>query len=387
MPTLVILPTYNERENITALVRTLLELGDDFTVCVVDDNSPDGTAQLVRDFRERELPEVSRSRLHLIVRDKKDGRGGAVRTGLQWGLAQTQPVPFDSFIEMDCDFSHPPSDIPRGLALLRDADVVMGCRYPDGQIIGWPLHRRLLSFGANTLARCLIRWHIADYTNGFRFYSRRSAELMSRLPQQHKGYIYLSETITAFLHYGHRIRCFPIKFVNRARGVSNTTFREVRSSLTGIFQIAWRYRFGQWDEIGSTAEVRKGVEGLARPLVADDMVVAEPLDPARLIDTDLRGICLRMHAILDTVEMPRCEGRLLPRDLFDAIDTLESLVVHGPRPRLSDWTGVISEFGAYYGLAGSGPITVGLDYWQDAASRLGPAAVAEPGDTPDSAGI
>ncbi|HEY1188033.1 MAG TPA: hypothetical protein VGE74_10270 [Gemmata sp.] len=128
------------------------------------------------------------------------------------------------------------------------------------------------------------------------------------------------------------------------------------------------------------------MEWLTRPLTADGAVRAGPLDPARLADADLRNICLRMHAILNTVEMLRCEGRLLPVRLFDAIDTLAGLVRHGPQPRLADWASIISEFGAYYGLAGAGagPIAVEPACWRQALSLVG-APNAEPGAAPDTA--
>lgn len=121
------------------------------------------------------------------------------------------------------------------------------------------------------------------------------------------------------------------------------------------------------------------MEWLTRPLVADGHVVAGSLAPTRLTDADLRGICLRMHAILDTVEMPRCEGRLIPVHLFDAIDTLESMVCHGlpTPPRLADWVGVIREFGEYYGLAGVGPIAVDPVLWREVVSRFGAIADAQ----------
>jgi hypothetical protein len=117
------------------------------------------------------------------------------------------------------------------------------------------------------------------------------------------------------------------------------------------------------------------VEWLTRPLTADGVVVAEPLDPARLTDANLRTICTRMHAILDTVEMPRCEGRLLPVKLFDAIDDLAGRVMHpgDHPPRLAEWAAVIREFGAYYELAGVGPIPVDPALWHRAAAWLGAA--------------
>jgi dolichol-phosphate mannosyltransferase len=240
MKNLVILPSYNEAANIKQLIQAILNLGPEYGVSVVDDNSPDGTAQVIKDF-QGEHPEY-KDRLTLIVRSKKDGRGGAVRHGLQWGIQNTKA---ENFVEMDCDFSHPPKDIPQGIALLDKADVVMGSRYPDGKIIGWPMRRKVLSFCANALAKTLISGKIGDYTNGFRFYNKRAAEFLCEQPQKHKGYIYLSETIARFLTHGFKIASFPIVFVNRERGVSNTTFTEVFNSLTGIMKIAYGYRFGE----------------------------------------------------------------------------------------------------------------------------------------------
>ncbi len=119
------------------------------------------------------------------------------------------------------------------------------------------------------------------------------------------------------------------------------------------------------------------MEWLARPLVCDGAVVCGPLDPARLTDVDLRAICLRMHAIFHTVEMPRAEERWMPVELFDAIDTLESMVLHGlpsstgqpVPPRLAEWTGVIRKFGKHYQLAGRGPIAVDPDIYHEVAVR------------------
>jgi dolichol-phosphate mannosyltransferase len=165
-----------------------------------------------------------------------------VRAGIQWGIENA--VNFGAFIEMDCDYSHPPTHIKKGLGFLRKADVVMGSRYPDGIIIGWPLSRRIFSFLANLLARTLICWSIADYTNGYRFYSKKAAIYMCHIPQKNKGYIYLSETLTYFLKKKYTIVSFPIVFVNRQRGKSNTNIKEILSAFTGILFLAWLYRFG-----------------------------------------------------------------------------------------------------------------------------------------------
>src|SRR5262249_25535107 len=134
--------------------------------------------------------------------------------------------------------------IARGLSLLQaPVDVVLGVRYPDGTIIDWPLSRRVFSFFANTLARIMIRWSIPDYTNGFRFYSRKAASVLLQYPQNHRGYIYLSESLTYFLQERYRIATFPTVFKNRKRGVSNTSLGEISDALTGLLTIAWHYRF------------------------------------------------------------------------------------------------------------------------------------------------
>lgn len=239
MRTLVVLPSYNESLNITALVDALLALGPDLSVCVVDDSSPDGTSELVgQAIKDRA---AWAGRVHLITRAKKDGRGGAVRAGFDWGVRSGG---FDAYVEMDCDFSHEPGAVPTGLRLLAGGnDVVIGARYPAGTIVGWPATRRIFSFLANGLARLLIDWTVTDYTNGFRFYSPRAVSVLLSHVQQHKGYIYLSESLSVLLRAGMKVAVFPIRFQNRERGVSNTNLAEVAAALKGIFSIAWGHRF------------------------------------------------------------------------------------------------------------------------------------------------
>jgi dolichol-phosphate mannosyltransferase len=237
--TLVVLPSYNESANIVDMIAAVLAVGPELSVCVVDDSSPDGTATVVR--RAIDARPGWADRVELIVRAKKDGRGGAVRDGFAWGTRSGRS--FECMAEMDCDFSHEPSAIPQGLALRRaGADVVIGARYPDGTIVGWPRSRRAFSFLANTLARALIDWSISDYTNGFRFYSPRAVDILLQRPQRHRGYIYLSESLSYLLRAGMRVEQFPIYFKNRERGVSNTSLAEVRSALAGIVSIAWEHR-------------------------------------------------------------------------------------------------------------------------------------------------
>jgi dolichol-phosphate mannosyltransferase len=238
MKTLVVLPSYNEKDNIVALIESLLGQSNDIAVCVVDDSSPDGTSQLVANAI---ASRAWQTRVHLITRSKKNGRGGAVRDGFKWGLDSNRS--FSVFVEMDCDFSHEPTAVNTGLKMLEGGlDVVIGARYPRGTIIGWPLSRRVFSFFANTLARLLINWKITDYTNGFRFYSKRAVSELFLHEQKHKGYIYLSESLSQLLKAGMSVGTFPIVFKNRERGVSNTSMREIKSALGGILEIAWEHR-------------------------------------------------------------------------------------------------------------------------------------------------
>ena len=240
MRALILLPSYNESLNIVSLIDALLGLAPDIAVCVVDDSSPDGTGGIVEQACRDKVS--WRDRVHLITRAKKDGRGGAVRAGLSWGKGSGRD--FQAYVEMDCDFSHEPPAVSTGLQLLEAGnDVVIGARYPKGTIIGWPATRRIFSFLANGLARALIDSSIADYTNGFRFYSPRAVDVLLAHPQRHKGYIYLSETLSVLLQARMKIATFPIRFQNRERGVSNTNLAEIRSSLKGILAIAWTHRF------------------------------------------------------------------------------------------------------------------------------------------------
>jgi dolichol-phosphate mannosyltransferase len=235
---LVVLPSYNEATNIIALIQQLVTRPE-LHVCVVDDSSPDGTSALVADWLAEQ--EKLHQRIHLITRAKKDGRGGAVRDGFAWGLASG--AGFEAYVEMDCDFSHDPADIPTGLKLLDEGnDVVLGARYPDGTIIDWPVARRVFSRFANGLARVAIDRSIHDYTNGFRFYTESAAGSLASSPQEHTGYIYLTESLSILIREGRTIGAFPIVFRNRRRGHSNTTPREIANALIGLFRIAWRHR-------------------------------------------------------------------------------------------------------------------------------------------------
>lgn len=241
MKTLIVLPSFNEKENINDLIIAILAISKLFYIVVVDDNSPDGTYEAVEKLKTS-MSNFDNERLHLIKRFEKDGRGGAVWDGMRWGLSSSND--FVHFVEMDCDFSHNPYEIQTGLNILdKGFDLVLGSRYPDGKIINWPLKRRIFSRFANFLCRMLISWKYHDYTNGFRFYSRRSVTHLSKSRTMFKGYINLSETIAKLLKHNFSIAAFPIIFENRKLGKSNTDLKEMLGSFFAIFQIAARYWF------------------------------------------------------------------------------------------------------------------------------------------------
>jgi dolichol-phosphate mannosyltransferase len=241
MTTLIVLPSYNERLNIVELTDAILDVDAGNEVCIVDDSSPDGTAAAVEEAKASR-PRWA-DRVHMIVRDKKDGRGGAVRAGFEWGLARQR---YDAFVEMDCDFSHDPRVLPDGLALLQSGcDVVIGSRYPNGTVENTPFNRRALSRLSNVLARILISRKVDDYTTGYRFYRPAIVKELLGYEMKNRGYIYLSETISHVLRAGHKVGSFPICYRNRERGVSNTSIAEVWSSLRGIVSIGIAHRFGR----------------------------------------------------------------------------------------------------------------------------------------------
>lgn len=239
MRTLVVLPSYNERHNLPLLVDALVAHPARLDICIVDDSSPDGTPDVIKE--RLGSTEAWAGRVDLLVRKGKGGRGGAVREGLALGLASEQG--YDTFVEMDCDFSHDPDELQAGLELIADgAGVAIGARYPSGVIIGWPLHRRVFSKIANFLARASLKWSVPDYTNGYRLYNREAVETLLSEPIRNTGFIYLSEQLAVLLRHEARVDHFPITFRNREVGVSNTNLREVSSALLGLFKVAWWYR-------------------------------------------------------------------------------------------------------------------------------------------------
>ena len=215
---LVILPTYNEADNVLDLVTQVLAQSSQIEVLVVDDNSPDGTGQLVAEAARSE------PRLSLLKRPGKLGLGTAYLAGFQRGLDRG----FDRIFTMDCDFSHNPRYLPAMLTAMDDYDVVVGSRYvPGGGVENWPWPRRLLSRFANLYARTLLRLDVRDCTAGFRGYSREVLETVDPFVIRSSGYSFLEEMAWRVTRCGFTMGEIPIIFEQRKAGSSKIESSEI----------------------------------------------------------------------------------------------------------------------------------------------------------------
>jgi dolichol-phosphate mannosyltransferase len=227
--TLVVIPTYNERDNVAALCEGLLARPDGLHVLVVDDNSPDGTAAAAREVAARHP-----GRVDVLCREGKGGRGGAVLAGFARGLKGD----YELFFEMDADFSHRPEEIPLFLEAAAEADVVVGSRYlPASRIVNWPRSRRFFSKWANRYARFFLGIPISDYTNGYRCYRRAAVEALDPGAVNATGYVVLSEVAYQLHLRGFGFADVPTEFVNRRRGESNLSVGEIVSAFAAILRL------------------------------------------------------------------------------------------------------------------------------------------------------
>lgn len=228
----VVIPTYNEVDNIATLIRELLDISANITIIVVDDNSPDGTGRVVDELAKND------SHVLCIHRQGKGGRGAACIEGFKKALAEGADLVF----EMDADFSHDPREIPLFLEKIKNYDMVLGSRYTKGgRAINWSPLRRVFSHIANTITRFFLQIPITDYTNGYRCYRRRTFDFINFDAIDAKGYIVLSEVAFQIHRKGLAIGEIPTRFVNRVRGESNLNLNEVISALTSVFRLWRRY--------------------------------------------------------------------------------------------------------------------------------------------------
>ncbi len=230
---LVIIPTYNEKENISAMIDKVFSLSEPFDLLVIDDGSPDGTADIVRQ-RQTEFP----GRLRLLERTGKQGLGTAYLTGFRWGLEQG----YDYLCEMDCDFSHNPDDLVRLTAAAAEGyDVVVGSRYVQGvNVVNWPMSRLLISFFASKYVRCVTRLPLHDATAGFVCYSRRALETIDLDAVQMKGYGFQIEMKYSAWRLGLKLREVPIIFTERREGASKMSGGIFGEALFGVMRLPFR---------------------------------------------------------------------------------------------------------------------------------------------------
>jgi len=220
---LLVLPTYDEAENVEEVLRRLRAAAPDISVLVVDDGSPDGTAELARKIGE-ELGD-----LEVLERAKKSGLGSAYRTGFRWGLERG----FDAFVEMDADLSHDPAVVPQLLARIEEGcDLVIGSRYvPGGSIPDWPWLRQAISRGGNIYARVMLGISVHDATAGFRAYSRRALERIDLDAVRADGYGFQVEMAYRVERAGGEVAEIPIEFRDRTLGRSKMSSRIVVEAL------------------------------------------------------------------------------------------------------------------------------------------------------------
>jgi len=229
MKALVVIPTYNERENLGEIVPRILAVDSSFEVLVVDDNSPDGTGQ-VADELVRRIP-----RVHALHRPGKLGLGSAYRAGFRFALERD----YDLVFEMDSDFSHDPASLPEFLVAIADADLVIGSRYLRGvTVVNWPMGRLLLSYTANRYTRFVTGLPLRDSTTGFKCFRREVLAAIDLDRVRSEGYSFQIEMNFKAWKKGFRIKEIPIVFSDRRVGHSKMSKRIVREAMAMV----WRLR-------------------------------------------------------------------------------------------------------------------------------------------------
>lgn len=230
---IVIIPTYNEKENIERIVRKVFSLDGGYEILIIDDGSPDGTAAIVKSL-QKEFPD----RLNIIERAGKLGLGTAYITGFKWALSQG----YDYIFEMDADFSHDPDDLPRLLEACKNGEgVAIGSRYCDGiSVVNWPIGRIIMSYYASVYVRTVLRMKVFDCTAGYKCYSRRVLETIDLDNVKMKGYGFQIEMKYTAWKLGFPIREVPVIFVNRKAGSSKMSGSIFGEAFWGVIKLRFR---------------------------------------------------------------------------------------------------------------------------------------------------
>lgn len=228
---LVIVPTFNERENIARLVETVLNQDPRLDILVVDDGSPDGTADIVD-----EIIAVN-PRVNILRRPRKMGLGTAYLAGFRWALERA----YDFVFEMDADFSHDPQHLPEFLRAIQSADLVLGSRYREGKVtvVNWPIARLILSYFANVYARRVTGLEVWDATGGFKCFRREVLEAIDLNKVRSNGYAFQIEMSYRAFKRGFRIIEIPIVFVDRTEGQSKMSKSIVREAVWMVWRLRW----------------------------------------------------------------------------------------------------------------------------------------------------
>lgn len=233
---LVIIPTYNELDNLPRLIPLVLHQDENIHILIVDDNSPDGTAKYVEDVS------TQNPRVHLIKREKKMGLGTAYIAGFKYALENN----YDYIFEMDADFSHDPNEIKNFLNAIKEYDLVLGSRYVHGvRVLNWPMRRLLLSFFASVYTRLITGMPIRDATGGFKCFRRRVLEAINLNKIKSNGYSFQIEMTFKAYAKGFKIKEIPIVFVDRVKGKSKMSKKIVFEAVTMVWKLRFQNVFGR----------------------------------------------------------------------------------------------------------------------------------------------
>jgi len=233
---LVIIPTYNESESLPGVIERLRRAVPDADVLIADDNSPDGTGRLADDLATKD------SHIHVLHRAGKEGLGKAYLAGFAWGLERG----YDVLVEMDADGSHRPEELPRLLAQMPHADVVLGSRWvPGGSVVNWPASRRLLSQGGSLYTRMALGIPTRDATGGYRAYRASALASLDLATVESNGYCFQIDLLWRALQRGLVVREVPITFVEREAGTSKMSNRIVREALLNVTRWGASHRWAQ----------------------------------------------------------------------------------------------------------------------------------------------
>ena len=237
MKKLVIIPTYNEKENIENIISAVFALEEDYHILVVDDSSPDGTGDIIK-----KLQKIHPNFLHLSVRKTKDGLGKAYVHGFAWALQNN----YDYIFEMDADFSHNPKDLNHLFEACKNADMSIGSRYSKGvNVVNWPMGRVLLSYFASIYVRTILGIPIHDTTAGFVCFSRKVLETIDLNDIKLKGYGFQIEMKFRAFKKGFKIVEVPIIFTNRELGTSKMNGGIIHEAVFGVLNLKWKSIIGR----------------------------------------------------------------------------------------------------------------------------------------------